>query len=79
MGNLIASSFPLPGGPAKLLERLQEEGLDVMRLQPSGLGPLHVFANAVDPAGVHSVRRQRAFFQQIAQVVIVEGLVNHRR
>ena len=34
-----------------------------MRLQPAGFSPFHVFADPMDPAGVHRVVGERAFFE----------------
>ena len=50
----------LPGAAAEPLERLQEERLNVVGLQPTRVGALHIFANAVDAAGVHGVVGERA-------------------
>ena len=53
MGNLIAARLPLAHCPPKLLKRFEKERLDVVRLQPAGIGALHVFADAVNAAGIH--------------------------
>ena len=47
-----------------------------MRLQAAGFGTLHVFADAVNAAGIHRVVGQRAFFQQILQLAAVEGVLH---
>ena len=56
-----------------------EERLDVVRLEAAGLGPLHVLADAVDPAGVHGVVGERPFFQQVPELAAVERVFQHRR
>src|SRR5262249_34983640 len=53
MRHLIASRLALLGGAAQALKRLQEERFDVVRLQPSGLGTLHLLADPVHAARVH--------------------------
>ena len=79
VGDLVAARLALLGRAAQKPERLVEEGLDVVRLQAAGLGPLHVFADAVDPAGVHGVVGERPFFQQVPQLAAVERVFEHRR
>ena len=63
---------------AEALEGLEEERLDVVRLEPAGLGALHVFADAVNAAGVHGVVRQGALFEQVLQLRPVEGVLDDR-
>src|SRR5436189_145078 len=46
--DLVATWLALLCRPAQPLERLQEEGLDVVRLEPPGLGPLHLLTDAID-------------------------------
>ena len=77
VGDLVAARLALLGPyPPRRLERLEEEGLDVVRLQAAGLGALHVLADAVDPAGVHGVVGERAFFQQVLELAAVERVVD---
>ena len=76
VSNLIPAGFPLPGAAANALKRLQKKGLNVMGLQPPGFRPLHVLADPVDPAGVHEVGGQRVFIQQVAEFVVVKGVVH---
>ena len=63
---------------AQALEGLEEERLDVVRLEAAGLGALHVLADAVDPAGVHGVVGQRALFQQVPELAAVERVLDDR-
>ena len=72
VGDLVAARLPLLGRAAQKPERLVEEGLDIVRLEAAGLGPLHIFADALDPAGVHGVVGERPFFQQVPQLAAVE-------
>lgn len=53
--DLEAPRLRLPDGPAELLESLEKKRLNVMRLQAACFGPLHVFSNASEPAGVHGL------------------------
>ena len=77
VGNLVPAGFPLPGAAAEALKRLQEKGLDVVGLQPPGFGPLHVLADPVNPPRVHELGGQRVFIQQVAEFVMVKGIVHH--
>ena len=79
VGDLVAARLPLLGRPAQEPEGLVEEGLDVVRLKASGLGALHVLADAVDPAGVHGVVGERPFFQQVPELAAVERVFQDRR
>ena len=65
MADLIAAGLTLFGGAAEPLECLMEEGLDVVRLQAAGVGALHVFADAPDPARVHGVMGEDALIDQV--------------
>ena len=78
VGDLVAARLPLLGRAAQKPERLVEEGLDIVRLEAAGLGPLHVLADALDPAGVHGVVGERPFFQQVSQLAAVERVIEHR-
>ena len=72
VGDLVAARLALLGRAAEAPERLEEERLDVVRLEPAGLGPLHVLADAVDPAGVHGVVGERPLFEQVPELAAVE-------
>src|SRR5690348_15095271 len=63
--DFVALRLALLGASAQTLERLDEEGLDVVRLQPSRLGSLHLFANPIDPARVHGIVGERALLKKI--------------
>ena len=79
VGDLVAARLALLGRAAQALERLEEEGLDVVRLQAARLGPLHVLADAVDPAGVHRVVGERPLFEQVLELAAVERVLDDRR
>ena len=64
---------------AKLLERLEEERLDVVRLQAARFGALHVLADAGHAARVHRVVGQRALFEQVLELRPVDGVVDGLR
>src|SRR5690606_1694477 len=59
VGDLVAARLALASGAAETLERLQEERLDVVRLEAPRLGALHLLADAVDAGGIHRVVGQR--------------------
>ena len=65
------------GGAAEPLEGFVKEGFDVMRLQATGFGALHVFADALYPTGIHGVASERPFFEQALQVAPVERRVEN--
>ena len=70
MGDLVAARFALLHRAAEALEGFEEEGFDIVRLKPSRLGPLHVFADAMNARDIHGVMRKRAIFEQILQCVL---------
>ena len=78
MGDLIAAGFTLPVRSAQSFKRLAKEGLDVVRLQASGFGTLHVFANAVDAACVHGIHGKGVVIQQVLNLSAVKRVIQHR-
>ena len=76
--DLISARLARPGRAAQPTERLVEERLDVVRLQTSRFRPLHVLADAAHAARVHRVMGELLLFQQILQLVPVEGVVDRR-
>jgi hypothetical protein len=48
----------------ELLERLQEEGADEERLEPSGLGLLHLLLHREEPLRVHRLLRERVAVEE---------------
>jgi hypothetical protein len=62
VGDLVAAGLPLAHGATKPTERLQEERLDVVGLEPPRLGPLHVLADALKARGIEDVVDQRLLF-----------------
>ena len=69
--HLVAVRLTLADRPAKLRKGFEEEGLDVVRLEPLGLGALHVLADAGDLAGVHRVLGQGTLLKQILNLLAV--------
>jgi hypothetical protein len=55
VGDLVSLGLPLVDRAAEQLEGFQEERGDEVRLQPPGVGPLHVLPNGTDAGGVHRV------------------------
>src|ERR1035441_7830271 len=68
MGDLVSSSFTQFGRPSEAIECFQEERLDVVGLEPSSFGALHLLANAEDSAGVHCVVGECALFHEFLQM-----------
>jgi len=77
--HLEATRLALADGPAELLERLEEEGLDVVGLQPARLRTLHVLAHARKPARVHRVAHERSLLEQILDLRSVNGVCDRLR
>jgi hypothetical protein len=77
VGHLVAARFPLAHRPAKPPEGLEEERLDIVGLQPPGLGALHLLAHALHPAGVHGVVHERPLFQEVLQLPRVHRIFHH--
>ena len=53
MGDLVSPRLALLCRAAEALEGLEEEGLDVVGLQPAGFGAFHLLPDAMDLARVH--------------------------
>ena len=75
--HLVAARFPLLGRAAQALEGLEKERLDVVRLQATRVGALHVFADAMHTAGVHRIVGQRPLLEEILELATVERVVKH--
>src|SRR3546814_8879463 len=75
VGDLVAPFFPLLQPAAKLLEGLDEEALDVMRLEALRLGTLHLEPQFLHLGFRHGVVGQSAAFQQLQQMLLVDGTV----
>ena len=72
VGDLEAPLFAAVDPPAKAAERLEEEGLDEVGLQPPGVGTLHLFAQRLDAAYVHGVVHQGALVEEPLELVAVD-------
>ena len=73
MGDFVAPCFLLLGRAAEPFERLVKKGFDVVRLQATGVGAFHVFADASNLAQVHGVGNQHPLVQKRLKMVAVEG------
>src|SRR5262245_31403267 len=76
VGYFVAPWLTLLDRPAQRLGRLNEEGFNVVRLQPTSLGALHVLANTLNASGVHGVVHERMLLNEILQARVVERLRN---
>ncbi len=76
MGDFVAARFALFDGPAQEPERLQEEGLNEVRLQAPRLGPLHLLPDLLDLRGIHAALSQRALFEEFLAAVAVGEVVH---
>jgi hypothetical protein len=75
MADLVAPGLALPGRPAESLECLQEERLDVVRLQPPGFCTFHLFADALNLASIHGALSQGALIEQILDMAAVQRVI----
>ena len=67
-GDLVATWLALPDGPGKTLEGLQEERLDIVRLQSPSFSSLHVLTNPMNTACVHGITGESVLFQQVLKL-----------
>src|SRR5437867_986563 len=63
VGDLVSAGLPLFRGSTQALKGFEEEGLDVMGLQPPRLGSFHVLADATHAARVHAVVNELPLFK----------------
>jgi hypothetical protein len=77
MGDFVASALALLHRSAKPLERLEEEGLYVMRLEASCFGALHLLADVHDSTRVHRVVDEDLLVEEVANLARVEGVLDH--
>src|SRR3546814_3387392 len=75
VGEFIAHVLPFLQPAAKVLEGLDEEALDVMRLEALRLGTLHLEPQFLHLGFRHGVVGQSAAFQQLQQMLLVDGTV----
>src|SRR3546814_19068457 len=76
VGDLVAPFFPLLQPAAKVLEGLDEEDLDVMRLEALRLGTLHLEPQFLHLGFRHGFVGKTAAFQQLQQLLLVAGPVS---
>ena len=76
MRHLVTACLPLSYGSTEQPERLAEERLDVVRLQATCLGSLHLLADALHARGVHRVVNELAFLEKVLQRDAVERLID---
>jgi hypothetical protein len=74
VGDLVPPGLPLADRSAELLERFEEEGLDIVGLQAPGLGALHILAHPSDPTRVHGIVRERPLLQQFLEPPPIDGV-----
>ena len=76
VGDLVAARLAPVDRAAETREGLEEERLDVVRLEPAGVGALHVLADRCDPRRVHRVVDQGALVEQLLEVLAVDRAVD---
>ena len=76
MRNFVAPSFALAGRAAKLSKSFEEEGLNVVRLKPSGFGTFHILTHPCNAACIHNVMRKRTLFEQVLQMRTIDCICN---
>ena len=76
VAHVIPARLPLDDPSPQQLERLKEERLDVVRLEPPHLGPLHFLANAVHPRGVHRLACQGRLLEEVPHPSTVKGVAH---
>jgi hypothetical protein len=74
MRDLVTASLAQPCRAAEQTEGFEEEGLDVVRLKPTGIGTLHVLADAIHPAGIHGIMSEGSLFQHVLNAGLIEGI-----
>jgi hypothetical protein len=75
MGDLVAARFSLLNRSAHSLECFLKERLNVVWLQATRLGTLHVFTNSVNAARVHRIVDQCPLVKQFLEMASIERLV----
>ena len=73
---LVAARLALAGRAAEPAERLQEERLDVVGLEPARFGPFELGADALHAADVHGVVGQLPVLDEVLQRAPVERLID---
>ena len=79
--DLEPALLPLADLAAQPTEGLHEESLDVVRLEAARFGPLHVLADALNPACIHGVGGERAIVEQVlreAQQRAIDTLIEEK-
>src|SRR5690606_8808620 len=70
--DLVAPRLALAHRPPEPLKGLEEERLDVMRLQPPRLGALHLLPDPLDPGDVHGLRYVGAVLEEFLELLPVD-------
>src|SRR5690606_33305317 len=76
MCQLVPAGLTLACTSTKAFECLHEERLDVMRLQATGFGSLHLLTHACNAAGIHRIMGERAILEQFPQVAAVYAVLD---
>ena len=74
--NLITAGLPLSHLAAQPTKRLHEERLHVVRLQPAGVGALHLLAHPVQLAGVDRAVGQGLVLHKVAELVPIHRVLH---
>ena len=77
MGDLVTTGFPLSYVSTQPLECFEKERLDVVGLQATRFGTLHLLTDAIDTAGIHRIPGQRPLFEQVLNLFRIEGVIDN--
>ncbi len=76
MLDLVAFRLALVDRAPETAERFQEERRDEMRLEPPRFSPFHVLPDLADVGDVHGIVAQRPPFEELADMLPIEGVVH---
>src|SRR5262249_54321467 len=74
--DFIAIRFPAVNGSTKMLESLQKEGANIVRLQAPSFRTFHVVPNLLDPLRVQALMNERSVIDQFAKSFDIEMFIN---
>ena len=76
VGDLEAGGFARMNRAAERLEGFHEEGADEVGLEAAGLGLFHLLLHREEALGAHGFLREGVAVEDVAKLVVVEGVVD---